>query len=168
MTSRAIVFEPIASIALAGGPMKVIPGLVEGAGEVGVLGEEAVAGMDRVGAGLFCGTDDLLDREVALGRQGRTDQVGLVAFLDVGGVAVGLGVDGHRSDVHLLQGTGHTDCDLASIGDQNLLEHGVKSVGDPGRDARRGVRRAVITRARLHLRSPAVAPARPALMLRGP
>ncbi len=80
----------MASIADAGGPMKVMSASSQGAGEIGVLGQEAVAGMDRVGAGLLGRPDDLLDREVALvGRRG-ADQVSLVAFLDVGGLAVGL------------------------------------------------------------------------------
>ena len=41
--------------------MKTMPASLAGAGEVGVLGEEAVAGMDRLGAGLLGRLDDLLD-----------------------------------------------------------------------------------------------------------
>ena len=41
------------------------PGRVDGLGEVGVLGEEAVAGMDRVGARLLRRADVLLGVEVA-------------------------------------------------------------------------------------------------------
>ena len=50
------------------------PGLSAGAGEVGVLGEEAVAGVDRFGAGLLRRRDDLPDVEIALGRHRRADQ----------------------------------------------------------------------------------------------
>ena len=50
------VFEPIASIALAGGPMKTIPAFSQARGERGVLGEEAVARVDRLGARLSCAT----------------------------------------------------------------------------------------------------------------
>src|SRR4051795_7805449 len=80
MISRALVFEPIASIALGGGPMEKNPassparaeggadeddpGLLAGAREGGVLGQEAVPGMDRLGAGLLGDLDDLLDHEV--------------------------------------------------------------------------------------------------------
>ena len=40
-------------------------GGVDGLGEVGVLGQEAIAGVDRVGAGLLRGPDVLLRVEVA-------------------------------------------------------------------------------------------------------
>ena len=93
-------------------------------GELGVLGEEAVAGMDRLGARPARRLDDLRDREVALGRHGRAEQEGLVGLAHVGRVAVGLGVDGDRADPHLLQRAQDADRDLAAIGDQDLLEHG--------------------------------------------
>ena len=99
-------------------------GLGAGAGEVGVLGEEAVAGMDRLGAGLLGGLDDLLDVQVALGRHRRADQEGLVGLAHVRRVAVDLRVDGDRADAHLLQRAGDPDRDLAAVGDQDLLEHG--------------------------------------------
>ena len=43
------------------------PGLADGAGEFGALGEKAVAGMNRVGAGGTRGLDDRGDIEIALG-----------------------------------------------------------------------------------------------------
>ena len=43
------------------------PGVDDGLGEVGVLGEEAVAGVDRVGARLRRGVEELVDVEVGLG-----------------------------------------------------------------------------------------------------
>ena len=48
--SRASVFEPIASIASGAGPIQVRPGVGHRARERRVLGQEAVAGVDRVGA----------------------------------------------------------------------------------------------------------------------
>ena len=47
------------------------PGVDDGLGEVGVLGEEAVAGVHGVGAGLVGDRDDLGDVEVGLGRAWR-------------------------------------------------------------------------------------------------
>jgi len=44
------------------------PGVDDSLGELGVLGEEAVAGMDSIGTGLAGGVQDLVDDEVALGR----------------------------------------------------------------------------------------------------
>ena len=52
ISSRALVFEPIASMALAGGPMNVMPASSSRLREGGVLGQEAVAGMDGLGARL--------------------------------------------------------------------------------------------------------------------
>ena len=43
------------------------PGVDDGLGEVGVLGQEAVARMHRVSAGALGRVDDLVDDEVALG-----------------------------------------------------------------------------------------------------
>ena len=104
--------------------MKTMPASRAGPGEVGVLGEEAVAGMDRLGPGLLGGLDDLLDVEVALGRDRGADQESLVGLAHVRRVAVDLRVDGDRADAHLLQRAGDADRDLAAVGDQDLLEHG--------------------------------------------
>ena len=95
-----------------------------GAGEVGVLGEEAVAGMDRLGVRLLRGGDDLLDVEVALGRHRGADQEGLVGLAHMRRVTVDLRVDGDRPDAHLLQGPGNPDRDLAAVGYQHFLKHG--------------------------------------------
>src|SRR5215218_9857987 len=46
------------------------PGSFDRLGEVGVLGQEAVAGMNRVRAGGLCGPDVLLGEEVALDLDG--------------------------------------------------------------------------------------------------
>ncbi len=98
-------------------------GLGAGLGEVRVLGEESVAGVDRLGAGLLRRLDDLGDVEVALRGHRGADQERLVGLADVRGVAVDLRVDGDRADPHLLQRAGDADRDLAAVCDQNLLEH---------------------------------------------
>ena len=100
------------------------PGLVAGAGEAGVLGEEAVAGVARLGAGLLCDLDQLVDHEVALIRGPGADQECLVRTLHVQRLAVRLGVDGHRADAHLLERPHDTDGDLAPVCDQYLREQG--------------------------------------------
>ena len=93
------------------------------AGEGGVLGQEAVAGVDRLGAGALDHVEQLVDHQVALARRAGTEQVGLVGALDVQRVAVELGVDGDRGDPQLLAGTDDSDRDLAAVGDQDLREH---------------------------------------------
>src|SRR3954453_2414584 len=112
ISSRAFVLEPIASMALAGGPMKTMPAsspaggradeddarLFTGAREGRVLGEEAVAGVDRLGAGLLDHLEDLLDLEVALGGRRAAEEIRLAGALDVERVAVELRVDRHRGD----------------------------------------------------------------------
>ena len=55
-------------------------------GEVGVLGEEAVAGMDRLGIGDLGGADDRRDVEVARRRWRRADAHRLVGELHVLGL----------------------------------------------------------------------------------
>ena len=49
------------------------PGVDDGLGEVGVLGEEAVAGVDGVGAAALGDGDDLLDREVGVAGRGAVE-----------------------------------------------------------------------------------------------
>ena len=57
-------------------------GVVERHREGGVLGQEAVAGVDGLGARLLCDLDDLRDVQVALGRRGRAEEVRLVGDAD--------------------------------------------------------------------------------------
>jgi hypothetical protein len=106
---------------LGGGADPGEPGVDHGAGEVGVLGEEPVAGVDRVGAGLLRGVDDLVDHEVRVARRGATQGERLVGRAHVQGVAVGLGVDGHAGQPRVLARAGHAHRDLTAVGDQDLL-----------------------------------------------
>jgi hypothetical protein len=98
------------------------PGVQDGLGEVGVLGEEAVAGMDAVGAGLGGDRDDLLDREVRVAGRRALQRVGLVGQADEKGVPIGLGVDGDAADAGVLAGPDDAHGDLAAVGDQDLLK----------------------------------------------
>ena len=87
------------------------------------LGQEAVAGMHGLRAGLAAGLDDLLDHQIALGGGRRADQDRVIGHFDVEGVAVGLGIDGDRLDSHPAGGLDDPAGDLAAIGDQNSFEH---------------------------------------------
>ena len=99
------------------------PALGDGPGEVGVLGEEAVAGVDGVGPALLDDAEDGLGVQVALGRGLAAQGVGLVGQPDVERVAVELGVDGHRGHPELAAGPDDPDGDLSPVGDENLLQH---------------------------------------------
>ncbi len=120
-------------------------GLRAGAGEAGVLRQEAVARVDRLGTAGPRGSDDPLDVQVALRGRPGPDQPSLVGTPHVQRSPVGLGVHGHRADAELAQGTEHADGDLTAIGDEHLAEqrrvHGRGSLDRPhGRGLTRTVR----------------------------
>ena len=123
IVSRARVFVPIASIAAAGGPMKTMPSASQRAAKAGVLGEEAVARVDRLRARLARDRDDPVDVQVALGRRRAAEQVRLAGAGDVRRVAVDLRVDADARDPELFERAHDADRDLAAVGDQDLREH---------------------------------------------
>ena len=96
----------------------------DGPGEVGVLAEEAVAGVHAVGAALLDGVEDGLGVEVALGRGLAAERVRLVGEADVEGVAIEFGVHRDGRDAELAGGPDDADGDLATVGDQDLCQHG--------------------------------------------
>ncbi len=98
-------------------------GGLQGLDEAGVLGQEAEARMDGLGAGVLAGLDDLLDHQVALGRRRRADRDRLVGQLDVQRPGVGLGIDRHGPDAHAPRRLDDAARDLAPVGDQDLVEH---------------------------------------------
>ncbi|GAA2779417.1 hypothetical protein GCM10010470_11360 [Saccharopolyspora taberi] len=100
------------------------PGLVARARELGVLGQEAVAGVDGVGTGLLRRADDLLDGEVGPdGVTGFADLVGLVGFQPVQRVAVFVREHGNGARPELVPGSESANRDLAPVGDEDLAEH---------------------------------------------
>ena len=94
----------------------------DGAGEVGVLGEEPVAGVDRVGAGGPRGGEQCRDREVGLGRRCRAEAGGGVGRPYVGGGAVGVGVDRHRAQPRRTRRPDDAQRDLPPVGDEQRGE----------------------------------------------
>ena len=105
-------------------------GLGAGVGEVRVLGEQAVTGVNRIHMRLFGHADDVVDVEVGRDRAlAFAHQVGLVGLEAVQREAVFLGVDRHGADIHLAGGAEHANGDLGSVGDEDALDrvHGVAS-----------------------------------------
>ena len=87
------ILEPICSIEDGSGPIQQQPGVDDPAREVGVLREEAVAGVDRGRAGALRGLEDQVGAQVGVGRR-RAGQVhGQVGLADVRQVRVGVGED---------------------------------------------------------------------------
>ena len=121
--ARALL--PVRCSTSAGGPTNVMPASAQACGEIGVLREEAVAGVDRVGARPAGRLDHLVDREVRADRVARlADLVRLVGLRAVQGVAVLVREDRHRGDAELVGGAERADGDLTPVGDQHLAEHG--------------------------------------------
>ncbi len=92
-------------------------------GEIGILGEEAVAGMDRVDAGPQRGFQNSRRVKIAApGRRGSNVDT-LVGETQRGRVAISGGMHHHRTYAQLTAGTGDPQRDLTAIGDQNSREH---------------------------------------------
>jgi hypothetical protein len=58
-----------------------------------VLGQEAVAGMHRIGAARFCRLDDRRDIEIGLRRRRLADPHRLIGLPHMQRIAVGVGID---------------------------------------------------------------------------
>ncbi len=67
--------------------------------------------------------EDFLNVEIRFAGRGRTDRVSLVGFADVERGTVDLGVNGNGSDPHLVTRADHAYRNLATVRDENLLEH---------------------------------------------
>jgi len=65
-------------------------------GEIGALGEKAVARVHGIRSALARGRDQSLDPQVALARGARTDRIRFVGQTDVQSRSIALGKDRHR------------------------------------------------------------------------
>ena len=105
------------------------PGPLAGPRELGVLRQEAVAGMDRVDALLLGQLDDRVDVEVAADRLARPAHlVGLVGLEPMRREAVLVRVDRHRPDAQLVCRAEDPDRDLAPVGGHQLAECGHRAI----------------------------------------
>ena len=92
-------------------------------GEVGVLAQQAVAGMDGIDVGDFGGGDDGGNVEIAVGGARRADADGLVGKANVQRVAVGFAVDGDGADAEFAAGIDDAQRNFAAIGDHDFTKH---------------------------------------------
>ncbi|MBD5803263.1 hypothetical protein AZOA_26990 [Azoarcus sp. Aa7] len=94
-----------------------------GFGELGVLGEEAVAGVDRIDPGILRHTDDVGDVEVGRDRLlAVAHEVGFVGLEAVQREAVLVGVDRHRADAQFARRAEDADGDFATVGDEDAAD----------------------------------------------
>ena len=96
--------------------------LVAALREIRVLGEEAVARMDRVGAHRARRLEDAVDGEIRLRARRGSDVYGFVGLGDVWRARIGVRVDGDARDPQLAHAAQHALGDLAAVGDQNFFE----------------------------------------------
>ena len=94
-------------------------------GEVRVLRQEAVAGVNGVHAEQFGGAHDIRDVQIRLCRRGRADAERLVRQADVQRVPVGVRVDRHRADAQFTARPDDPNGDLAPICDEEFAKHGL-------------------------------------------
>ena len=92
-------------------------------GEAGVLAQEAVARMDRLGVRDLGGRDEPVDDEVALDGGAGADADRVVGECQVRRVAVGLAVHGDDLDAEVVAGADDPQGDLSTVRDENTLEH---------------------------------------------
>ena len=88
-----------------------------------VLGQEPVAGVDRLAAGCRRGGDHGRDVQVTLRRRRRPDGDGAVGEADVHRLLVGGRVDRDGLDLELVQRADHADCDLGAVRYEDAGKH---------------------------------------------
>ena len=92
--------------------------------ELGVLAQEPVTRVDRIGIGDLRRSDDAYHVEVALLARWGADAHGLIREAHMQAFLVGGGVDRNGLDAHFAAGADHAQGDLAAVGYEDLLEHG--------------------------------------------
>ena len=98
------------------------PGVDHRPRERRALRQEAVAGVDRLGARRERRLDDRVGAQVALRRRRRTQPHRGVGRPDMGRIGVGVGVDRDGLDAQLATGADDAEGDLAAVGDEDPRE----------------------------------------------
>ncbi|MCY1222094.1 hypothetical protein D9M72_341720 [compost metagenome] len=99
-------------------------GLFGGPGQAGVLREEAIAGVDGIGAGFLGHADHFVHVKVSPDWVALfADQVRFISLLAVDGVSVLVGEHGNSLGAQLVAGTEGTDRDFAAVSHQNFGKH---------------------------------------------
>ena len=105
------------------GTDEVDPRVLTGTGEVRIFGQEAVPGVDGVHLIFLSQRDDRLDVEIGADRLLRlADQIGFIGLEAVKRVSVLVRIDRHRANAQLMGRAKDANRDLATIGDEELLD----------------------------------------------
>ena len=134
---RARILSPMASIASGDGPTQTSPASRTRRAKPGILREEPVSRVDRLGAGLAGGLQQRVGVPIALRGCGRADADRVVGLAHVRQPGVRLRVHRDGAQAHPLDGPDDASGDLAAVGDEHGLEHGwLASPSEVGRQAR--------------------------------
>ena len=107
-------------------------------GELRVLGQEPVARVDRLGAGILRRGEDRSPVEVGLRGRGGADAVGRVGLPHVRSVGIRIAVDGDRADAESPQRADDAPRDLAAVGDEHGVEKRLGHLGHIRKTPKRG------------------------------
>ena len=92
-------------------------------GEIGILGEESVAGVNRISANFLGEGDDAIDIEIGANRfAGFAEQVGFVGFEAMKGEAIFVGVDRDGANAEFMRGAEDANGDFAAVGDEEFFD----------------------------------------------
>ena len=123
----ASILSPMSADVLGLGTDEVHAVLGQYFGKARILRKKAITRMHRIGAGDLAGRENGWDVEVAVLCRGRSDAHALVGKPHMHGIRVGGGMHGDGRYAELLAGAQHPECDLAAVGDQDLVEHSFRS-----------------------------------------
>ena len=117
------------------------PGLRTVAGEAGVLGQKAVAGVDGLGTAGMGGGNDRLATQVAFGGRGRADVHGFIGQAHMAGIGIGIGIHRHGGNPQAAAGGDDAAGNFATVGDQYLGKHQLGKRGSGRHRLTSGTRR---------------------------
>ena len=121
--ARAEFLSPIARIALRRRPDELDFAALADFGEVRVLGQKSVAGMNRIDVADFGRAHDAIDLQITFRARRRADADRFVRQLDVQRIDVRLGINREGANAEFFAGANDAQRNFAAIGDQNFFEH---------------------------------------------
>ena len=95
-----------------------------GAGELRILGQKSVTGVNCIRTRPACDGEKFVNDEVRLCTRRAFERIRFVGEFDVSGIPVLIGVHGHRPDSAVLRCTDDADGDFATVGDEDLGNSG--------------------------------------------